>query len=501
MTENTCYTLTETFESKEDTKKITEGKVPIGNPIPNNHVYIVDKELNLVPAGQTGEIAVSGFNVACGYLHDAKAGVFITNPFSEIDSSETLLLTSDYGSIANGRVFFEGRESTRVIIRGYRVSSVEVEQVMSELGEVKKAAVVVYSADTSTDDVVIVGYYISETNISASEMTRHLKEHLPEYAVPRVICLDEMPVRSPSGKVDYPALLASFADDVKTSTRTFDTGLDLRGIVNKQIAAALQINEKDLSLESNFFDMGGNSLNVSQLWNALVDRHIDVSITDILHAQSIQDIIDLCCNSGTKMNNSPPDHPPYYVVEKLHESENEMDAAMVVAIAYGHQRNPDIKIVFPFTVEQGKRIILPVLPLSRKDNLSLCITDTRTQKAVSTSILTSINPDVSYDDLQNASEKLKTWDETNLSLILASEGPFITEDKENNYRTLWATRFGVDPEVRALDAPILVNMMLEASVEVARREGFDKLHLTTVQQFVKVSTCINIISTIHSNDI
>jgi amino acid adenylation domain-containing protein len=239
--------------------------IPIGKPIGNTQVYILDPYLNPVPIGVAGELHIGGDGLARGYLNRAEltAEKFITNPFSN-EPMARLYKTGDLARyLPDGNIEFLGRIDNQVKIRGYRIELGEIEAVLAQYPAVREA--VVLAREESPGDKRLVAYVVPNLNPApASHALRSfLKEKLPDYLVPSAfVFLDSLPL-TPHGKVDRKALPAPEQsrpelDETFSAPRTAVEG-PLAGIW----AEVLKIDK--VGIHDNFFDLGGHSLLATQV--------------------------------------------------------------------------------------------------------------------------------------------------------------------------------------------------------------------------------------------
>ena len=229
---------------------------PIGKPVGNLRVYVLDRQQQLQPVGVRGEIFIGGAGVGRGYLHDPArtAEQFLPDPWSET-GGERLYRTGDTGRYrADGTLEFLGRIDQQVKIRGYRIELGEVEQVLRAQAGVKEAAVVVREGAAQR----LVGYVVAQegSQLSMEGLRKALSQLLPEYMVPPVIVqLHNMPL-TPNGKLDRRAL----SDPAEQQA-----GKDYvapRTPLEAQLAAlwADVLKLPRVGLYENFFEVGGHSL-------------------------------------------------------------------------------------------------------------------------------------------------------------------------------------------------------------------------------------------------
>ncbi|MCI0362342.1 MAG: amino acid adenylation domain-containing protein [Phycisphaerales bacterium] len=208
-----CYgpteaTITATFfEVPRDRSKFLF-RVPIGRPVANAEVYILDPHLAPVPIGVPGELHIGGDRVARGYLNhpDLTAERFVPNPFSK-NPDARLYKTGDLARyLADGNIEFLGRTDQQVKIRGFRIELGEIETVLMQHRAVGEAVVI--AREDARGDKRLVAYVVNREDASPSELSSFLKDKLPEYMLPSaIVVLDRLPI-SPNGKVDRRALPA-----------------------------------------------------------------------------------------------------------------------------------------------------------------------------------------------------------------------------------------------------------------------------------------------------
>ncbi|WP_442938107.1 amino acid adenylation domain-containing protein [Nostoc sp.] len=233
--------------------------VPIGRPIANTQIYILDKYLQPVPVGVPGELHISGAGIARGYLNrpELTKEKFILNPFSaELDSR--LYKTGDLARyLPDGTIKYLGRIDNQVKIRSFRIELGEIEARLSQYEDVQTCCVI--AREDTTGDKRLVAYVVPHQHCTPtiSELRHFLKAKLPEYMVPNAfVMLEEMPL-TPNGKVDRRALrvpdLHSSNSDKFVAPRN-QLELQLTQIWSK----ILKVDK--VGVQDNFFDLGGHSL-------------------------------------------------------------------------------------------------------------------------------------------------------------------------------------------------------------------------------------------------
>ncbi|HEY4387293.1 MAG TPA: amino acid adenylation domain-containing protein, partial [Ktedonobacteraceae bacterium] len=236
------------------------GSVPIGSPIANTQIYLLDRQLNPVPIGVAGELHIGGDGVARGYLNRSEltAEKFIPNPYGG-EPGTRLYRTGDLGRyLPDGNIEFLDRLDRQVKLRGYRIELGEIEVVLKQHPAVRQAVVVVREAEPSEKRLVAYLVAAQEPAPSLTELRGHLKQKLPEYMVPAAfVLLDELPLTT-NGKLDRQAL--AIPDSVGSELRSaFIAPRDKVELKLTQIWEEV-LNIRPIGVRDNFWDLGGHSL-------------------------------------------------------------------------------------------------------------------------------------------------------------------------------------------------------------------------------------------------
>jgi amino acid adenylation domain-containing protein len=257
------YGITETtvhVTYKEITaEEIRQNTSNIGLPIPTLSCYVLDKDLQQVPAGVTGELCVGGAGVARGYLNkpELTSEKFINNPQGE----GKLYRSGDYARILpSGDMEYIGRKDDQVKIRGHRIEVAEVETVITRQEGVKDAVVIPFK--NPGGEYELAAYYIAEADLHHKELRRRLGGALPAYMVPSyLISLPAFPLNS-NGKLDKAALPRP-----EEATDRQSEYIPPRNDVDRQIVAIWEevLERSGIGIRDNFFDLGGHSLKATRV--------------------------------------------------------------------------------------------------------------------------------------------------------------------------------------------------------------------------------------------
>jgi amino acid adenylation domain-containing protein len=286
-----AYGLTET--SDDTNHEVMDGvpdreRVPLGRPVNNVHVYIVDEHLSPVPLGAPGEIVFSGICVGRGYVNDPERTrrAFMADPHRQ---GSRLYRSGDYGRwLPEGKVEFLGRRDSQVKISGFRIEIGEIENKLLRLPGVRDGAVVV--TDRGDRSKHLVAFYSGERPLDAIVLRHQLGESLPEYMVPSVFQWRRRLPLTDNGKIDRKAL-AALAGELDAAGQDHDgpsTATEHR--LAAAWAEALGIPKDQIGRRDHFFELGGTSLAALKLLIAL-DRA--VSFKDLAGHPTLADLATL----------------------------------------------------------------------------------------------------------------------------------------------------------------------------------------------------------------
>ncbi len=264
-TEATTYVTIERVTELAEEAEV----LPIGSPIANTRVYLVDRQLQPVPVGVIGSLLIAGVGLARGYRNRPAhtAASFIPDPFSR-EPGGRLYLTGDLALwLADGRLVFKGRRDHQVKLRGHRIELREIEIALGDHADIGECTVLLREDGANP---VIVAYASKRPESAAAPdadgLRTHLETRLPPYMIPAFfVILDRLPLTA-NGKVDRDALPAPDADSEKSETPPqTNTQKLIKAIWSEVLDVA------SFGIHDNFFALGGHSLTISKVHAKLQD--------------------------------------------------------------------------------------------------------------------------------------------------------------------------------------------------------------------------------------
>lgn len=289
---------------------MSETPPPVGRPIQNTHVYVLDAQLQPVPPGLAGEICLSGEGLFKEYWNrpDLNAEKWLANPFSETPNGSfaRLFKTGDLGRWQpDGQLQYLGRRDRMVKILSFRVELGEVEAALAANPIVKECAVRVWQTESTEEAVTyqprLVAYVVLKESMQATplQLREALKEHLPDYALPKqVILLDFLP-SLPNGKVDYRSLPEPGEAEPVEAENFTEPANEFELYLVKLWEWLLK--RHPISTQDNFFDLGGDSLLVILLITEL-EKELGqtLSLALLFHAPTIVQLATVLREKGWK---------------------------------------------------------------------------------------------------------------------------------------------------------------------------------------------------------
>jgi amino acid adenylation domain-containing protein len=322
----------------------SSGSIPIGSPIANTQLYVLDRLMNPVPWGVAGELYIGGAGVARGYWNrpDLTKEKFLADPFSH-DSGGRLYKSGDIARYrADGILEYLGRVDDQVKVRGYRIELGEIEAKLAEHPGVKACAVLVREVTPGSKH--LVGYVVlyEQDRSTAEDIRSALRAELPEYMLPsRFVFLDVMPLTS-NGKVDRRAL------PVPSNERAADAEHHNAGRSEVEMKLVeiwrdlLGVNQ--IGVDDNFFELGGSSLLTIRVVSRIRDVFaVDLSPQAVIDDQTIATLARVVESAGRTQGGQARMIPYVFGESRLYGAYHEphapvaTDTALLVCPPIGHE--------------------------------------------------------------------------------------------------------------------------------------------------------------------
>ena len=281
-TENTTFSVCYRID------EVNNESIPIGLPISNSQVYVLDNQLRIVPENVEGDIYLGGDGLARGYLGEAADNTerFFSCTLAD-DVRARLYKTGDIGKWrSDGLLEFSGRKDNKVKVRGYRIETAEIEYYLNLYESVRSSYVTVTE---KTGYKELIAYLVASPDLTTASLRAYLAESLPDYMIPAIyVNLDSFPLDA-NGKLDHAALQSLYTGNLKTGT-SYETARD--PIEARLVNIWEQVLERDgFGVNDNFYDLGGNSLKIIKLHNKVSkDFEIELSVADFFKYNTISQL-------------------------------------------------------------------------------------------------------------------------------------------------------------------------------------------------------------------
>lgn len=267
---------------------LPDQQIPLGNAIDNSQLYILDDRLNPVPAGVAGQLYIGGKGLATGYWQrpDQTAEAFVPDPFCD-ESGVRMYNTGDVVRLNRaGQLEYIGRSDFQVKIRGFRIEPDEIAAALRRCKGVSDSLVLVFENQSSTKR--LIGYVVAQASCSSAGVKAELMAILPDYMIPAQIVVMDAFKLTANGKIDPKALPEPSFDAVEYVAPVSETEVQMQQIWQ----TVLQ--QEQISITANFFDVGGHSLLavrlVSQIKSTL---EIELRLLDLYKWPTIRELARL----------------------------------------------------------------------------------------------------------------------------------------------------------------------------------------------------------------
>ncbi|MEX0415557.1 amino acid adenylation domain-containing protein [Bacillus sp. C30] len=280
----TTYPVTQPLHAKQT-------HIPIGKPLSHTNIYVLNKDGKRCPPYVPGEIYIGGNSLATKYINQPEK---TKETFIQIhipNASETKVYKSgDQGRFTyDGQIEFLGRIDKQVKIRGYRIELEEIEERLLQHPSIQQVVVTVYQNENEPQKLIVFYKELENSNINTIDLREFLSKTLPNFMIPDAIQpVDSFPV-TPSGKIDQKALLAVYHVKLVNQDKIFvPPHTDIEKQLQQIWGDVLQKKTKTISIEDDFFTIGGHSLLTVQLINRIETQlHVKITFKDLYKYRTI----------------------------------------------------------------------------------------------------------------------------------------------------------------------------------------------------------------------
>ncbi|XP_063389390.1 beta-alanyl-bioamine nonribosomal peptide synthetase ebony [Cydia fagiglandana] len=330
-----------TYYVLENTAQLdNHNTIPIGSPLDNCEVYLLDEEMHPARESEVGEVWVAGANLACGYVGGQAPDKFCDNPHATSADYGRLYRTGDFGMLQKGVILYAGRTDSQIKIRGHRVDLQEVERAVAAVTGVEKAVVLCYGLATGNPEILAFVTIEPNAKLGSHHIEAALKNALTSYMIPQVIMIDTIPLLV-NGKVDRQALLKMYENTNNNDDSEIPLDIDYSGVDSDSMDKARVLFETvgevlgrsargALSVRAGFYELGGNSLNSIYTITRLRDKGYYIEISDFLEAANLGEVL-------SKLSTSPDcqgTNQPKFTAEPMRDEHKDDVIDMIVTSFY-----------------------------------------------------------------------------------------------------------------------------------------------------------------------
>jgi len=299
-------------------ENLTTQTVPLGKPLGNTQVYILDNNLHLTPIGITGEIYIGGAGLGRCYMQhpELTAEKFLPHPFSK-EAGARLYKTGDLGRyLPDGKIEFIGRSDYQVKIRGFRIELAEIEALLTQYSQVREAVVI--ARENENKDKQLIAYLVAKNSeiIDLNQLNSFLQDNLPNYMLPsHLVILEALPL-TPNGKVNRQELPAP----EELSQHKQGTIIPPRTPIEEVLVAIWVkiLGIKQVGITENFFELGGHSLLATQVISQIREAFkVELPLRSLFELPTVAELsqrLEIALKAGQDFAVLP--------IEKVTETEN-----------------------------------------------------------------------------------------------------------------------------------------------------------------------------------
>ncbi|XP_057376385.1 beta-alanyl-bioamine nonribosomal peptide synthetase ebony-like isoform X2 [Daphnia carinata] len=479
-----------TFRSREDVlASLIEEKIPIGKPMDNCAIYLLDASKELVDDGEIGELYVAGSHLCSGYVRNREMERFVKNQVDSTPGYDVMFRTGDYGKIINGQLYYFGRADSQVKIRGHRVDLSEINAAIEGSKLVSTCVVLSYKPGEPEQEIVAFVIPIQK-GTTVETIKERVKDKLLSYMMPKLVVIDEIPLLV-NGKVDRQKLMHIYADQLhKQNGRTNNLKIWEGNEFSREERALLKTVHsivgssfgRLVQLSDNFFEIGGNSLNAVNVVTKLKDQGFHIDLTEFLAASQLKELVPELSQRHLITKTHTCHRLSGYIVETLDTSVKE-EVIRIVSRCFSEKSELDLLIGVTrqdheiFMEELWEPLVAAGLSFAIKDNSGNIVAVT-----------------LNFDLFDEPVVELKT---SRLAYILefleSIEGPVIAKHFEKRKNLLIHSFMMATAEtITPVENVYLIQKMEEEILSLAKRKGFAGVFTTNANELTR-QICIDLL--------
>ncbi|EGI63523.1 PREDICTED: N-(5-amino-5-carboxypentanoyl)-L-cysteinyl-D-valine synthase isoform X1 [Acromyrmex echinatior] len=449
-------------------------KVPIGKPIDNCIIYLVNKDMRLVPQGEVGELIVAGRNLAVGYIRKRDTHKFLDNPYAIDPEYSRIFRTGDYAKIVKESIIYEGRVDSQIKIRGHRVDLTEVEKVVARISNIDKVVVLCHKPGELSQALVAFVTIMNGTNLSSSEIEDFLQRTLPSYMLPQIFIVDHIPLLT-NGKTDRQTLLKKYESSYFNNEDDFSTNCDYSGVPSQDLAKAhilfptiaSVIGRSDrvlVTLHSNFYELGGNSLNSIYTVTKLRDQGYQIGITDFITAKNLADVLNRMklMSSDEEPLKEAIDQKPY-VFESLNDCHKE-DTIKIITESFYSKADLEQWLIPDITRGDYRELMEIMWEFYVEKDLSFVIKSAQSGKIIGVAL--------NFDLWDEPAVVLKSKLMIIFDFLESVEGPIRDKLPKNKGQIIHISMMGTNIDLSPAENVLVMKHMEEYCLQFAKQKEY-----------------------------
>ncbi|KAL1506202.1 hypothetical protein ABEB36_005604 [Hypothenemus hampei] len=462
-----------TYHVIEDLQQLEhQQKVPIGLPVDNTIIYLLDKDFRPVKSGDVGELFVAGLNLAAGYVNGRDPEKFIENPLAIDPNYGKLYRTGDFARIEKGILVYEGRTDSQIKIRGHRVDLSEVEKAVNSIKNVDKAVVLCYKPGEVNQ--ALLAFVTTKGLVSEHQIEVLLREKLTNYMIPQVVLVERIPLLV-NGKIDRQALLKMYENTNNNVDLIPEIEIDYEGVsahhkkaaedLFNTVAAVLGRSARNaISIHSNFYEIGGNSLNSIFTISKLTEQGYHINITDFISAIDFGEVLERMTE-----NTIVKKQPPSFTSEML-RPEHKLSVLDMITTSFYQKADLEQWIISEISVSDYDELIDALWEPLLEKNLSF-VARNETGKICGVSL--------NFDARDEPEMEIKSKLNVIFEFLESVEGPIRDNQlPPGKGKVLHSFMMGTHSTLSAKENVAVFQFMEEENLRLAKSRGFAGIFTT-----------------------